>query len=379
MSVLAALESRIREQPQRPALRMLADENGPALALTYGQLGARLTATANYLRRIGLRAGDRLALQLPKGLSFILLHWAALRLGAISLPLNPAYPQAELAYYLRDAGARFFIRGPQQPPCPPDLPELERAFAIEPDEIPHLADDATQSISIAAPHPRLQDAAVMIYTSGTTGRPKGALLTHGNLAANAAALHEAWRWRRADTLLHVLPLFHVHGLFVALQGALYAGAEARLRRRFDAAATLTDLRSGAYSVFMAVPAIHARLLEQAEEESAATSFRSMRLMTSGSDRLPDAVFDQFEQRLGYRLLERYGMTETGMNLSNPLQGERRRGSVGQPLPGVAARIVDRQSGIPPARGRGRRAADPRRSCIRRLLAAAAADGGRFQR
>ena len=341
MSVLAALESHIQKQPNRPALRFLAENDAPARALTYGELGAELAATTEYLRALGLRAGDRLALQLPKGPSFILLHWSALRLGAISLPLNPAYPRAELAYYLRDAGARFFFRSAEMPPCPADLPELERAFTIAPDHIEAATPHPAASYA-TRPHPHPEQPAVMIYTSGTTGHPKGAVLTHHNLAANTAALHEAWGWRREDVLLHVLPLFHVHGLFVALHGALYAGAEARIRRLFDAGTTLADLNSGEYSVFMAVPTIHARLLEQ--PATGACDFRHMRLMTSGSDRLPDAVFAQFEERFGYRLLERYGMTETGMNLSNPLHGERRRGSVGRPLPGVAARVVARESG-----------------------------------
>ena len=341
MSILAALESHIRKQPERPALRILAENGAPAIAFTYGQLGAQLAATTEYLRALGLRVGDRLALQLPKGLSSILLHWSALRLGAISLPLNPAYPRAELAYYLRDAGARFFFRSADMPPCPADLPELERAFTIAPDHIEAATPYPTESFP-TAPQPLPEQPAVMIYTSGTTGRPKGAVLTHRNLAANTASLHEAWGWRREDVLLHVLPLFHVHGLFVALQGALYAGAEARIRRRFDAGVTLSDLNSGEYSVFMAVPAIHARLLEH--PDAGASDFRQLRLMTSGSDRLPDAVFAQFEKRFGYRLLERYGMTETGMNLSNPFHGERRRGSVGLPLPGVAARVVARESG-----------------------------------
>ncbi|MCY4009477.1 MAG: acyl-CoA synthetase [Anaerolineaceae bacterium] len=341
MSVLATLEKHIRAQPERLALRILADGAAPKITLTYGQLGETLAATGTYLSSFGLKAGDRLAFQLPKGLSFILLHWAALRLGAISLPLNPAYPAAELSHFLRDSDARFFFRSADMPPCPADLPALEKVFTIAVDGI----EEAARSDATATPFgplPLPEQPAVLIYTSGTTGRAKGALLSHLNLTANAAALHDAWGWQREDVLLHVLPLFHVHGLFVALQNAWYAGATVHLRRRFDAATTLADLNSGAYSVFMAVPTIHARLLQH--PDSRHCDFRHLRLMTSGSDRLPDTVFQQFEARFGYRLLERYGMTETGMNLSNPLHGERRRGSVGLPLPGVEARIVDRQSG-----------------------------------
>ena len=179
---------------------------------------------------------------------------------------------------------------------------------------------------------------MMLYTSGTTSRPKGAEITHGNLTANLDALHEAWGWQTDDVILHVLPIFHVHGLIVALHGALNAGATAVLLPRFEAQQTLDLLTSQRFSVFMAVPTIHRRLYNAATGRTIDLSH--MRLMTSGSDRLPDDLFFGYQQTFGYTLLERYGMTETGMNLSNPLHGERRVGSVGMPLPGVEARIVD---------------------------------------
>ncbi len=339
MGILARLARNINQQPERPALRFL---DAPTHSLTYGELGLRLSRATAFLQDLGLNAGDRLALQLPKGLAFILLHWSALRLGVISLPLNPTYPSAELEYYLRDSGARFLFQSDDMPTIATHLPKLEGILTIDAENFP----DTTWSVSpppwFVFPEPNAAQPATMIYTSGTTGRPKGALLTHGNLAANAIALHKAWDWRCEDVLLHTLPLFHVHGLFVALQGALYAGAETRLLRRFRAGDTLAALRSGEYSVFMAVPTIHARLLEH----PAQCDLRGMRLVTSGSDRLPDDLFERFEAKFGYRLLERYGMTETGMNLANPLCGERRRGSVGRPLPGVEARIVDREGTSP---------------------------------
>jgi malonyl-CoA/methylmalonyl-CoA synthetase len=188
----------------------------------------------------------------------------------------------------------------------------------------------------------------MIYTSGTTGRPKGAMITHGNLTANIEALHAAWGWRADDVLLHVLPIFHVHGLVVALHGALNAAATAIMLPSFDAESTLQMLQERKCTVFMAVPTMH-RLLLQA---SGAGSYElsHMRLLTSGSDRLPDDTFQEFRDMFGHTLLERYGMTETGMNLSNPLHGERRVGSVGLPLPGVEARIVDPKTGKPLADG-----------------------------
>ena len=202
---------------------------------------------------------------------------------------------------------------------------------------------ATQS-----PISSLSQTAVIIYTSGTTGRPKGAEITHGNLISNLQSLHEAWGWAPDDVLLHVLPIFHVHGLFVALHGALHAGATTLLMREFDARKTLQMLASGQCTVFMAVPTIHQRLLDVPDADQFDLS--RVRLITSGSDRLPDDVFTGFQQVFGYTLLERYGMTETGMNCSNPLEGERRLGSVGLPLSGVEVRIVKPESNEPLSQG-----------------------------
>jgi malonyl-CoA/methylmalonyl-CoA synthetase len=170
------------------------------------------------------------------------------------------------------------------------------------------------------------------------------MITHGNLTANIEALHDAWGWQEDDILCHVLPIFHVHGLVVALHGALNAGATALLMPKFDAQRTLETLVSRRCTVFMAVPTIHRLLLDV--PDASRFDLRHMRLLTSGSDRLPDDVFEAFRRTFGHTLLERYGMTETGMNLSNPLRGERRVGSVGLPLPGVEVRIVDPQSGTP---------------------------------
>ncbi|MBI3170196.1 MAG: AMP-binding protein, partial [Chloroflexi bacterium] len=202
--------------------------------------------------------------------------------------------------------------------------------------------DHQQSLISNSPISNLSDTAVIIYTSGTTGRPKGAEITHGNLISNLEALHKAWGWQADDVLLHVLPIFHVHGLFVALHGALHAGATTLLMREFNAQKTLELLSSGQCTVFMAVPTIHKRLLDVPNADRFDLS--KVRLITSGSDRLPDEVFAGFQQTFGYTLLERYGMTETGMNCSNPLHGDRRIGSVGMPLPGVGVRIVHSETG-----------------------------------
>lgn len=178
----------------------------------------------------------------------------------------------------------------------------------------------------------------MIYTSGTTGQPKGAEITHRNLTAQLDGLHEAWGWREDDVILHVLPIFHIHGLVVALHGGFHAGATAVLLPKFDAQEALAQMVAHRCTVLMAVPAIHKRLVDV--PNGGDYDLSHVRLITSGSDRLPDDLFIRFRDTFGHTLLERYGMTETGLTLSNPLDGERRVGAVGMPLPGVAARVVD---------------------------------------
>jgi malonyl-CoA/methylmalonyl-CoA synthetase len=342
---LDALTRHIQTSPDKVALEFI---DPPLQRLTYGQLGERIERGLAYLAAVGLQPGERVALQLPKCLEFIELHLATLYSGGISLPLNPAYPPDEIAYFLMDSGARFFFaevaNAERIEPQLSGLPELERCVFL------NLLDTGWSDSQNSSPtrfsgitiSNQPNDTAVIIYTSGTTGRSKGAEITHGNLSANLEALHAAWGWQAEDVLLHVLPLFHVHGLIVALHGALHTGARTLLTRQFDAARTLETLVERECSVFMGVPTIHRRLL--AVPGAGRFDLSRIRLITSGSDRLPDEVFIDFQRTFGYTLLERYGMTETGMNLSNPLDGERRLGSVGLPLPGVEARVVDPETG-----------------------------------
>ncbi len=347
MSFLEAFLQNICRSPDQVALEFI---DPPLQRLTYAELDQLVLRTVGYLQSFGLQRGDRVALQLPKCLEFILLHLAAARMGAITLPLNPAYPPDETEYFLGDSEARLYF-APEASieklqPALARLPDLQEAVQLAPLD----ADDFRSRISrhtvldAILPTPDPDDTAVIIYTSGTTGRPKGAEIMHGNLSANLASLHTAWGWQADDVLLHVLPLFHVHGLFVALHGALHAGATTLLMREFDAERTLRNLIDRKCTVFMAVPTIHKRLLDA--PEAGRYDLSHLRLITSGSDRLPDEVFTGFQRTFGYTLLERYGMSETGMNLSNPLHGERRLGSVGLPLPGVEVRVVDSESGQP---------------------------------
>ncbi len=347
MSFLTSFLDNVRKFPDKTALEFI---DPPLQRLTYAELDDMVNRTAGYLQSLGLQSGDRLALQLTKSLDFILLHLAAVRMGAISLPLNLAYPPDELKYFLEDSGAKLFFaleaNKKKIEVILSELQELKECIFLDPSkpdgfQLRVTTGSATSTQSDATSIDS-QDTAVIIYTSGTTGRPKGAEITHGNLTSNLEALHSAWGWRDDDVLLHVLPIFHVHGLFVALHGALHAGATTKMMREFNAQKTLELLSSGQCTVFMAVPTIHKRLLDAPNANQFDLS--KVRLITSGSDRLPDEVFTGFQQTFGYTLLERYGMTETGMNCSNPLKGERRIGSVGMPLPGVKVRVVHSETG-----------------------------------
>jgi malonyl-CoA/methylmalonyl-CoA synthetase len=343
MLFLERLQSTCAAQPHKVALEFVDERFGPPVAVTYGELEENVRRAMALLAAKGVGAGDRVAVQLPKCLPFVYLYLAAMRLGAICLPLNTGYPPRELAYFLADAEAKLLFADERSrgdvAPLLPDLPALAECIFLD---CTHAA------AALPAPaHPRTHSPAppltpdatcLMIYTSGTTGRPKGAELTHGNLTAGLDALHAAWGWREDDRLLHVLPIFHVHGLLVALQGALHAGATTILHAKFDPRRTLQTLQERRCTVFMAVPTIHRRLVDL--PDAAAFDLSHMRLLTSGSDRLPDDLFAQFRGTFGHTLLERYGMSETIMLLSNPLEGERRVGSVGLPLPGVEVRIVD---------------------------------------
>jgi malonyl-CoA/methylmalonyl-CoA synthetase len=341
MSFLNSFIENSHKYPDKVALEFI---DPPLQRATFAELEGLVQQTAGYLQSLGVRSGDRVALQLSKSMEFILLHLAVVRLGAISLPLNLAYPADEIEYFLEDSDAKLFFalqaNRKKIEPILSSLSDLQECIFLDPSQPEEFQLRITNHRSPVSSYPisNLSDTAVIIYTSGTTGRPKGAEITHGNLVSNLETLHEAWGWRPEDVLLHVLPIFHVHGLFVALHGALHAGATTLLVREFDAKKTLQIMSDRKCTVFMAVPTIHQRLLDVPDANR--FDLLHMRLITSGSDRLPDEVFTGFQKTFGYTLLERYGMTETGMNCSNPLNGERRLGSVGLPLAGVQVRVVN---------------------------------------
>ena len=292
---------------------------------TYGQLDAETARYANLLTACGLVPGDRVAVQIEKCAESVFLYLGCLRAGLVYLPLNTAYQAGEIAHFVADAapGAVF---------CRPQARDWFKG-------VPHFLEPAAaaaQPGTFRTVDRAADDLACLIYTSGTTGRPKGAMLTHGNLASNALALHQAWRFVPGDVLLHALPLFHVHGLFVALHTALLNASRILFQPKFEAAEVLRALPRA--TVFMGVPTYYVRLL--AEQALGKALCAGMRLFVSGSAPLALDTFEDFRRRTGHVILERYGMTETGMNTSNPYDAERRGGTVGQPLPGVEVRVVD---------------------------------------
>ena len=334
-------------QPSKLALEFRGERTTESA--TYSDLLSRTARTAAWLERQGVVTGDRVAVCLPKSSTGLQLHLAACGMGAVSMPLNPSYSSAELEYLLHDSEAKLLV-GPDDPSWDETAAKLSHAVPAQVmriDPANFVADLPETGMDLADKRFPGDQTALILYTSGTTGRPKGACMTHASLTANMNMLGEAWGWRNDDVLLHVLPLFHVHGLLVALHGALHAGAACIMHSKFDASPTLDELREGECTVFMGVPTIYRRLLAATGAQEC--DLRHMRLMTSGSDRLPVDAFEAIADRFGVRVVERYGMTETGIMTSNPLDGERIPGQVGVPLPGVEMRVVDPSTGssLPP--------------------------------
>ena len=279
-------------------------------------------------------------MQVDKSVEAVCLYLATLRSGHVFLPLNSAYQQSEIDYFIQDAEPAVVVCSPANQDW---INPIAAAHGTR--QVYTLSDAGTGTLlDAAAPHSdafrtvarRTDDLAAILYTSGTTGRSKGAMLSHGNLSSNALMLNDYWRWRAGDVLLHALPIFHVHGLFVALHGALLSGNKMIWLAKFDTHEVLRQLPRS--SVFMGVPTMYTRLLDEPAFDARAV--RSMRLFISGSAPLLTDTFQQFEARTGQRILERYGMSETIMLTSNPYDGNRVAGTVGLPLPGVSVRVVD---------------------------------------
>ena len=306
--------------------------------ISYAELDAMAARYANALQQYGLQKGDRLMAQTEKSHFAVALYLATLRLGAIYVPINTAYTAAEAGYFVCDATPKIFV-------CDPSRLEATRGFcaqtgslvvslSVEGDGGLDL-DAARQSDEFETEFCAAEDLAAILYTSGTTGRSKGAMLSHGNLLSNAETLCKVWGYGEDDVLIHALPIFHTHGLFVALNVSFISKAKVILLQKFDSQLVL-ELMPAA-TVMMGVPTFYTRLLGEAKLNKAVCA--NMRLFVSGSAPLLAATHVQWREKTGHDILERYGMTETNMNTSNPLDGERRPGTVGMALPGTELRIA----------------------------------------
>ncbi len=318
---------------------------------TYADLLCESARMANYLITLGAQPGDRVTVQLEKSPQVLFLYLACLRAGLVYHPLNTAYQTSELAYFLGDAQPHIVVCSTESQAFFNSLAkqsEVEHVLTLNADNSGTLIDASSGcSDTFETVVCKPDDMAALLYSSGTTGRPKGIMLSHNNLASNGKTLVEQWGFSSTDRLLHVLPVFHVHGLFVAIHCVLLSGASMRWLDKFDVPTAMKYLPE--CTVMMGVPTYYTRLLSESEfgEESCA----NIRLFVSGSAPLLPETFEQFHVRTGHAIIERYGMTETNMNTSNPLDGERRAGTVGLPLPGVDLRVVDSE-------GRSVAAGDP---------------------
>ncbi|MFC3078421.1 malonyl-CoA synthase [Phenylobacterium terrae] len=312
------------------ASRFPADPAAPCFLLrdgghvSYGALADGAGRAAALMVARGVKPGDRVVLKAEKSCQAVMAYLATLMAGAVFVPLNTAYTAAEVDYFLQDAEPALVLTDPA-------------SFLAEAADVPPLTEPVPRAAA---------DLASIIYTSGTTGRSKGAMLSHGNLAANALALHQAWGFSERDVLLHALPIFHVHGLFVALHCAFLSGAPMIWLEKFDDAAVVEALPRA--TVMMGVPTFYTRLL--ANPAFTRERAEHMRLFISGSAPLLEATFAEFEARTGHRILERYGMSEAVIITSNPLDGDRIPGSVGFPLPGVELRVAGGETGVIEIRG-----------------------------
>ncbi len=317
---------------------------------SYGDVLDMSARFAGRLHALGVQPGDRVAVQVEKSFQAIALYFGALRCGAVFLPLNTAYTQAEIGYFIRDAEPRVFVCDPRREAELRPLAESAGARLVT------MGADASGVASSGSLLEGLEagdgtfsdvartadDLAAILYTSGTTGQSKGAMLTHGNLASNARALAETWRFTADDVLIHALPLFHVHGLFVATNVIASVGASMLFLPAFKLDEIFRAMPQA--TALMGVPTFYTRLIDDPRLTREATAH--MRLFVSGSAPLLAETHRAFSERTGHAILERYGMTETGMNTSNPYDGERVPGAVGFPLPGVEIRIADPETGRP---------------------------------
>ena len=318
--------------------------------VVYADLPASVARYANALAALGVEPGDRVTVQVEKSIASVVLYLAVLKAGGVYQPLNSAYTDAEVDYFMGDAAPKLIVCDPSRQQAMRNLADRHKIFAVVNLDAKGQGSLASMAAEMDERHDTVErksdDLAGLLYTSGTTGRSKGAMITHGNLASNAETLVELWRITAADVLLHALPVFHVHGLYVALNTAFLAGSEILWFDKFDAPSLVKAMPQA--TLMMGVPTFYTRLL--AEPGFTAATARHMRLFISGSAPLLAETHAQFRNRAGHAILERYGMTETGMITSNPYEGGRVPGTVGFALPGVSVRIAGEQPGVLEVKG-----------------------------
>lgn len=338
-SFYTLIEASFPDDRARVALEAPGREHGLE-EWSFQRLSSAAARYASLFAALGLARGDRVALQVEKSPEALVVYLACLRGGFVFLPMNTAYRPDEVDYLVGDAEPALIVCDPSMEASHGEIAARRgtpHLLTLDADAHGSLVDKAL-AVTDALPPATCgaNDLAAILYTSGTTGKPKGAMLSHGNLAANGLALRDAWRFTENDVLLHALPIFHAHGLFVACHCALLSGAKMIWRQKFDRADVIRQLPRA--TAFMGVPTFYTRLL--AGNDFNRELVGHMRLFTSGSAPLLAETFEEFRVRTGHAILERYGMTETGMNASNPYEGERRAGTVGFPLPGVEVRVAD---------------------------------------
>lgn len=336
------LSSRFSRTLSRPCL-----ETETGQVYTYADLERETARYARFFTELGLRKGERVAVHVEKSPEALFVYLATVRAGLVYLPFNTAYQRDEMGHFLNDAQPGLVICRPQSVPMmQPVASAAATRYLYTLDEngggtLVEAARKTSAEFTTAAVAE--DDLASILYTSGTTGRSKGAMLTHRNLASNAQTLFDYWGFTDSDVLLHALPLFHIHGLYVASNVCLLNGGKMFFLKKFDAKQVMQYLPRA--TVFMGVPTYYTRLL--AERNFTRATCRNMRLFISGSAPLLKETFVAFRERTAHTILERYGMSETGMNASNPLVGERVAGTVGPPLPGVSIRVADERGNALP--------------------------------
>jgi malonyl-CoA/methylmalonyl-CoA synthetase len=377
MSIAEAFGETFRKFPGKVSMEFNQKQ------VTFGAMDVITNRVANCLKDLGIEKGDRIAQYVPNSIELVYTTVSSFKLGAIVVPMNVAFKEREISYFLQDSEAKVIVTDEERLPILEnvlkDLPALKYIIVTSSDrghrqdardlgryipfsQLSGNGDDTELRVDIGD-----DDGAIIFYTSGTTGRPKGALLTQRSVTSNLQALREAWRWTENDLFLLTLPMFHIHGLGVGLCGSLYNGCSTIVRSKFDAADVLNTIQNRGVTLFMGVPTMYFRMLEVAKSKERRAKGReqraeseelrnlspkpyapspapfalpSMRLFVSGSAPLPKELFAKFYYTFGHRILERAGMSESMMNFSNPYDGERRPGTVGFPLPGVETRIVD---------------------------------------